>query len=186
MKDQEIVALYWARDERAIQESGRIYGSYCRAIAKSILQSESDAEECVNDAYLGAWNSIPPQKPNDLRTYLGKLVRRISLDRRKYSHAQKRGGGQVTLALEELLESVPQDGAIEECLRKEELSMLIDTFLRERPLRERQVFLRRYWFLDSVADIARRYGMGQSAVKMMLHRTRERLRTRLEREGFFP
>ena len=188
MDDKTIVELYWQRDERAISETRDKYSRYCYAIAYGILHSAPDAEECENDTYLDAWNAMPPHKPSLLKTFLGKITRRISLDRLKGQTADKRGGGQVNLTLDELHECIPDHNAIaaiDENIREEELARAIDAFLRTLDKDACRVFLRRYWYFDSVAAIARRYGFGQSKVKMMLHRTRESLRDYLAKEGIF-
>ena len=185
MDDKTIVDLYWQRDEQAIGETRNKYGRYCYAIAYGILHSAPDAEECENDTYLDAWNAMPPHKPTLLKTFLGKITRRISLDRLKRQTADKRGGGVVPLTLDELHECLPDHAAIDENLRAEELARAIDAFLRTLDKDACRVFLRRYWYFDSVGAIARRYGFGQSKVKMMLHRTRESLRDYLEKEGIF-
>jgi RNA polymerase sigma-70 factor (ECF subfamily) len=185
MDDKTIVDLYWQRDEQAIGETRNKYGRYLYAIALGILHSAPDAEECENDTYLDAWNAMPPHKPSLLKTFLGKITRRISLDRLKRQTADKRGGGEVPLTLEELHECIPDRVTIDEKLREEELTAAIDAFLRTLDDDPRRVFLRRYWYFDSVGAIARRYGYGQSKVKMMLHRTRESLREYLKKEGIF-
>jgi RNA polymerase sigma-70 factor (ECF subfamily) len=185
MDDKTIVELYWQRDERAIGETRDKYGRYCYAIAYGILHSAPDAEECENDTYLDAWNAMPPHKPTLLKTVLGKITRRISLDRTKRETADKRGGGEVPLTLDELHECIPDHASIDEKLLTEELARAIDAFLRILDVDTRRVFLRRYWYFDSVGAIARRYGFGQSKVKMMLHRTREGLRDYLAKEGIF-
>ena len=185
MDDKTIVELYWQRDEQAIAQTRDKYGRYCYAIAYGILHSAPDAEECENDTYLAAWNAMPPHKPTLLKTFLGKITRRISLDRLKRQTADKRGGGEVPLTLDELHECIPDHASIDEKLLTEELAQAIDAFLRTLDDDTRRVFLRRYWYFDSVAAIARRYGFGQSKVKMMLHRTRQSLRDYLEKEGIF-
>ena len=185
MDDKIIVNLYWQRDEKAIVATRDKYGRYLYAIAYSILHSAPDAEECENDTYLDAWNAMPPHKPGLLKTFLGKITRRISLDRLKRQTADKRGGGQAVLTLEELHECLPDHAAIDEGLHAEELAGVIDAFLRTLDEDTRRVFLRRYWYFDSVKAIARRYGFGQSKVKMMLHRTRQSLRDYLAKEGIF-
>ena len=183
MEDACIIELFWARSERAISETDQKYGRYCRSIARNILSNEEDAEECVNDTWLGAWNSMPPHRPNVLSAFLGKLTRRISLNRWKAQHAQKRGGGETALALEELSEIVPAPGGVEEALEGKALSAAINSFLAELPETEREVFVCRYWFLASVAEISRRFHFSQSKTKSMLFRTREKLKRFLREEG---
>lgn len=183
MEDSQIVELYWQRNESAITETQSKYGRYCHKIAANILQNGEDAEECVNDTYIGAWNAMPPHKPAILSTFLGKITRRVSLKRYRERTAEKRGGGEIALALEELEECVSSGENIDEHLYVSELAEIINEFLRQLPIPERRVFLRRYWYFDSIADIASRYGFGESKVKMMLKRTRDKLEVQLQKEG---
>ncbi len=183
MEDSAIIDLYWARQERALEETAGKYGGYCRSIACNILFSPEDAEECVNDTWLRAWNAMPPQRPKILSAFLGKITRNLSLDRYKHSHAEKRGGGQLPIALEELGECISGKDCVEEELELRELSRLLDTFLRQLPQRECCIFLRRYWFVESIGEIARRYAMAEGSVKSTLFRTRRKLREYLEKAG---
>ena len=169
MEDKEIVALYLAREERAIDETAARYGSYCHAIAKNLLGNSADAEECVNDLWLSVWNSIPPNRPDVLRTYLGKLVRRIAVDRIRYRTAEKRGGGEIPLILDELSECLPAEDPSDG-------DSLLTEFLAELPEKERQVFLCRYYYGEPIREIAQRFGYTESRVKSMLYRARERLK----------
>ncbi|MBO5051798.1 MAG: RNA polymerase sigma factor [Clostridia bacterium] len=183
MEDERIIDLYWQRDERAITATKETYGRYCYAIAYRILASHEEAEECENDTYLDAWNSIPPARPQPLSAFLGMLSRRIALDRWRKGQAKKRGGDRVLLSLDELAECLPGEAAPDAGIEAKELAAHISAFLRSRPRAEGDIFLRRYWFLDSIKEIATRYNMGESRVKMLLKRTRERLMTYLtERE----
>ena len=183
MEDSAIVSLYWARDERALRASEEKYGNYCRTIARRILGDPEDADECVNDTWLGAWNSIPPHRPAVLSAFLGKLTRRISLNRWRDRTRDKRGGGEVPLALDELAECVPapQDN-VERVVELMELARAIDRFLAGLPAEERDVFVCRYWFAASIAEIGDRFGYGESKVKSMLFRTRKKLLAHLEKE----
>lgn len=183
MEDHAIIALFWAREERALEETAHKYGSFCRSIAYNILCNREDTEECVNDTWLRAWNSMPPQRPGILSSFLGKITRNLSLDRFKLSHAGKRGGGQLPLALEELGDCVSGGESVEDQLAMKELSRLLDRFLRDLPERECCIFLRRYWFVDSIREIALRYQMAEGSVKSTLYRTRQKLRLFLEKEG---
>lgn len=183
MEDHAIIALFWAREERALEETAHKYGSFCRSIAYNILCNREDTEECVNDTWLRAWNSMPPQRPSILSSFLGKITRNLSLDRFKLSHAGKRGGGQLPLALEELGDCVSGGESVEDQLAMKELSRLLDRFLRDLPERECCIFLRRYWFVDSIREIALRYQMAEGSVKSTLYRTRQKLRLFLEKEG---
>ena len=185
MNDSQIVALYWARDEAALSESAAKYGSYCRAIAFHILHSGEDADETVNDTWLGAWNAMPPHRPSVLATFLGKITRRLSLKRWRSRDAQKRGGGETALALDELLDCIPDGKSIDERLEAEELARIIDGFLASLPAAERQVFVRRYWYMASVSEICTQYGYSKSKTESMLFRTRKKLLARLGEEGVF-
>ena len=183
MNDSQIVALFFDRDQRAIEETDAKYGCYCYSIVHNILQSREDAEEAVSDTYLALWTAIPPHKPAMLRTFLGKIARRTALKRWEHLRTQKRGGGEVALALEELSEYLSDGITPETAMETAELTQLLNEFLRKLPKEERQVFVCRYWYLDSVADIAKRFGYTQSKVKSMLARTRMKLRTALTKEG---
>lgn len=183
MEDSQIVALYFQRSEQAIDETARKYGSYCYQIAYNILQNREDAEEAVSDTYLGAWATIPPHKPMMLSTFLGKIARRTAIKRYRKDRAQKRGGGEVALALDELSEFLSDGQSPESAMENAELTKLLNEFLRALPKEERSVFLCRYWYFDSIEAIAGRFGFSQSKVKSMLARTRKKLYTMLQREG---
>ena len=183
MDDTQIIDLYFARDEQAIVQTDCKYGGYCRAIAMRILASTQDAEECVSDTWLHAWNAMPPQRPTILSSFLGRITRNLSFDRRRSQNAQRRGGGSLTLALDELSECVPSAVLVEHALEEKELAALIDRFLRTLPARECDLFLRRYWYVDSIDEIARRYAMKPNSVKSLLFRTRAKLREALRKEG---
>ena len=184
MEDREIVELYWSRSERAITETADKYGKYCRTIALRILNDEQDSEECVNDAYLQAWNAIPPRRPERLGAFLGKLVRNTALNRYKRANAEKRGGGQVPLALEELAECIPGGSDPARAVDELALTQALERFLAGLPGETRKIFMRRYWYLSTVQEIAADLGLGESKVKMTLLRARNKLRTQLEQEGF--
>lgn len=184
MEDKDIIELYLQRDEQAIAESSRKYGAYCRTIACNILSFWEDAEEAVNDTWLGAWKAIPPARPAVLRTFLGKITRRLSLKRYRDQHREKRGGGQVALALEELSECIPGGETPEDAYDEKELAALLRRFVAKLPDTERRVFLCRYWYLDAVPDICRQFGFSESRVRSMLSRSRKRLRSYLIKEGF--
>lgn len=184
MDDQSIVALFWDRSEQAIAETDRKYGAYCYSIAYHALANNEDAEESVSDTYMAAWNQLPPHRPAILATFLGKITRRISINRWKAKNTAKRGGGQITLTLEELDNCVDGKQDIEANSDARELSACLNRFLDSLPKDERDIFLRRYWFFDSIAVIAESYGFTQSKVTSMLHRMRGKLRKQLEKEGF--
>ena len=183
MEDSKIVELYWVRNERAITETASKYGGYCYAIAYNILYDKGDADESVNDTYLGAWNAIPPHRPSILRTFLGKITRRVSLKKWRDSHRDKRGGSQVALALDELSECVPSNVRVEDEIMAAELSKKLNRFIAELPVTERQVFLCRYWYLDTIEQISMDFCFSSSKVKSMLHRTRKKLFAYLREEG---
>ena len=185
MDDEKIVALYWARNENAIKETQKKYGKYCYSIAYQILGNGSDAEECESDTYFAAWQSIPPAKPSLLSVFLGAITRRLSLDRLRKRHADKRGGGSAEISLWELEECIPSGKSIDDEIEEQVLSAAISDFLRKLPEAEASVFIRRYWYFESVSEIAARYGFGESKVKMTLKRTRDKLLVYLEKEGIF-
>ena len=183
MRDTEILDLYWKREERAIAESQRSYGKYCYSIAWHILYDREDSDECVNDTWLRAWNAIPPKRPGKLALFLGTITRNLSLDRWKEKHTMKRGNGEMTLALDELAECVPDARSTEDAAEAAEMESMMTEFLRTLPEKECNIFLRRYWYVEEYSEIARRYGMKLNTVKTSLFRTRARLRAYLEREG---
>ena len=182
MEDAEIIDLYWQRDQRAIDETHGKYGGFLAGIAWNILRSHSDAEECVNDVWLAAWNSIPPNEPERLATYLGKLARNIAIDRVRANGAQKRCAEQYALSLDELAEVISDGGSPEQQVQHRELERAIGEFVRGLPELQRRVFLCRYWYLDSLAEIGERFGCSESKVKSMLHRTRGKLKHYLQKE----
>lgn len=183
MEDSGIVDLYWARDERALEETEQKYGCYCRTISFNILKNQQDAEECVNDTYVQAWNTMPPQRPTVLSAFLGAITRNLSLNCYRDQRRKRRGGGQILLALDELEQLADRAGEPEQRLEAAEMARLLDRFLRELPRKDCCVFLRRYWYVDSVLDIAQRYHMAEGSVKSSLYRTRQKLRAYLEQEG---
>ena len=183
MEDSAIIELYFQRCEQALAETDRKYGGYCRAIAENILKNPSDTEECVNDTWLQAWNSIPPQRPVILQVYLGTITRNLSFNRYRANRTQKRGSGQIVLALEELEYCLTCTDSAEQSMEAAELGRLIDAFLRTLSERDRYIFLRRYWYVDSIRQIARRLHMSEGTVKSNLFRTRQKLKELLSREG---
>ena len=183
MEDYQITLLFWQRNEAAIYAARDKYGTYCRSIALAVLGDYEDALECENDTYLGAWNAIPPHRPQRLSTYLGKITRRISLDKWKSLHTRKRGGGEVVLALEELGECIASGETPQQKLEVQELTLQINAFLKALPETEQQVFICRYWYLSSVKTIAKQFDFSESKVKSMLCRTRLKLKAHLEKEG---
>ena len=184
MDDVMIVSLFEARDEAALAETQKKYGAYCRTIAERILSSREDAEECVNDAYRKAWDTIPPQKPTSLASYMGMLTRQLSLNRSRQNKRAKRGGGDIPLVLEELQECISDRGDVPSA----DDMVLRDTlnrFLGELPRRTRKMFMRRYWFTDDVARIAADFGVTEGHVNVLLCRTRKKLKQYLEKEEIY-
>ena len=184
MEDKYIVELYWNRDENAISETANKYGRYLNSISYNILLNREDALECVNDTYHDAWNSMPPHYPSILSTFLGKIVRRISIDRWRKYQAAKRGGGEVTIALEELGDCVAGTNDVQMEFERQELINVVNQFLRSLPEIERKVFVCRYWYVDSIESISKQFGFSRSKVTSMLYRVREKLRKQLVKEGY--
>lgn len=182
MEDRVIVGLYWKRDESAIVESQRKYGRFCHRIAENILSLREDAEECVSDTWVRAWNTMPPQRPDSLRAFLGRIVRNLSISRYRADHAQKRYAG-LQLLLSELGECVPAADTVEQSVDAAELSRCLSEWLRGLPVPERNLFLRRYWNGETVRALAAWSGRSPSAVQRLLQRLRMQLRAHLEREG---
>ena len=183
MDDQKIIDLYWSRSESAISETAGKYGNYCYSIAYNILTNREDSEESVNDTYMAAWKAMPPRRPAVLATFLGKITRHLSIDRWRTRSRYKRGGGEIVLALEELEECIADDHTVEQTYERKQLTFVFNRFLETLPDTERRIFLCRYWYLDSISDIAGYYGFSESKVTSMLHRTRKKFRTVLEKEG---
>ena len=181
MTDKEIIARCWDRDDYAIHGMMATYSIYCSAIAARILALREDVDECVNDTWLGAWNAMPPQRPARLPPFLGRIARNTALDRYDYNTAQCRGA--LPAALEELRECV-SGAPLEEALDFRTLGEAISRYLDTVSPDARRAFLRRYWYGDSLEDIARRYGYTLAKVKSLLHRTRKGLREHLIREGY--
>ena len=184
MSDEQIIELYQKRNELAIRATNDSYGAYCYSIANRILRNTEDSWECVNDTWLRAWSSIPPQCPKCLKTFLAKITRNLAFDRYKREHAHKRGAGEIQLALDELEECVAAKSDVEAELISGEMQRCIDSFLRGLPEQKRDVFLRRYFYVESTAVIAKRYDLKESNVLMILSRTRKELKSHLEKEGF--
>ena len=183
MEDKQIVDLYWEKDENAIKQTQEKYGNYCFSIANNILHNNEDSQEVLNDTYMAAWEAMPPHRPLILSTFLGKITRRLSINKWRFNNAEKRGGGQIQLSFDELSECIADDRSIKEELDAKLLAESIDEFLSTLKENERKVFVCRYWYFDSVADIAKSFTYTHSKVKMMLKRTRDKLREHLEKEG---
>ena len=184
MEDGKILALYFDRDERALEETEKKYGGYCYTVANGILQCPQDAEETVSDTWLQAWNSIPPQRPHFLRLFLGKITRNLAFTRWRGRNAAKRGGGELTLVLDELADCVPGREAVDDGLNARELAKTIRAFLDTVPEREQDIFLRRYFYAEDTASIAARYGMKNANVLRILSRVRQKLKDYLTKEGY--
>lgn len=184
MEDAKIVQLYWDRDEQAIPATDEKYGAYCTAIARNILGSREDVEECVNDTYWNAWNTMPPHRPGRLSTFLGKIVRNLSFNRYRYHTADKRGGGEATLVLGELADLVSGTEDVEEEVARRELIRAIHRFLEGLPADKRKLFVCRYWYFDPIPALAARFGMTENNVSVTLSRLRQKLRRDLLEGGF--
>lgn len=183
MNDNIIIKLFWQRTENAIAEVSKKYANYCHSIAYRILCSNEDADECVNDTWLRAWNAIPPELPNRLSTFLGKITRNLSLNRYESMSAKKRGGGMVEIAISELEDCIPSDTSIENEIDDIYMTEQIDRFLDTLPSQSRDVFVQRYWYLCSIEDISADLGINKNTVKSILFRIRAKLKQHLEKEG---
>lgn len=183
MDDEQICDLFFARSEEAVAALERKYGVACRRLAANLLDSDRDAEECVSDAYLAAWNAIPPERPAPLSAWLMRVVRNLALKRYRANTARKRNSF-YDAALDELAESLPAPEAVEDALTAQELGALLNRFLDGLDATSRTLFLRRYWFGDRVEDIARATGLSRNSVSVRLHRLRNKLRAYLIEEGY--
>ena len=183
MEDNEIIELYWKRDEVAILETDKKYGKYCSKIAYNILANVEDSEECVNDTYLRAWNSIPPQKPGKLGAWLGKVVRNIAFDLWKKNHRQKRYAGMEQL-LSELEDCIPSPATVEHQIEEQELTEVINTWLALLPQNDRILFMRRYWNGETVNTLAQESGVSPANMAKRMYRLRQNLKSKLEKEGY--
>ncbi|MBE6565871.1 MAG: sigma-70 family RNA polymerase sigma factor [Ruminococcaceae bacterium] len=184
MEDRQIVDLYWARSESAITETDKKYGRYCHYIAYQILSDDLDAEEIVNDTYLKTWNTVPPNYPDPLKTYVGMISNQLALNRYDEKTAAKRGGGKMPLIFHELDECLADDEESIDIAEAIVLRDLLNRFIWSLPKKTRNIFVRRYWYASSLAEIAEEYGMKESAVAMLMFRTRQKLREFLQKEGF--
>lgn len=184
IEDFRIVQMYWNRDQKAISETAGKYGHYLSSIAKNILGNHEDAEECVNDTYMNAWNAMPPHRPHMLSTFLGKITRNLSFNRYKYNTAEKRGGSELSAVLDELSECVSGKDNVEQELEYKELTKTIDSFLDTLTPEKRKIFLCRYWYTDSITDIAKQFHMKENTVSMTLHRIRLQLKNYLIERGY--
>lgn len=182
MQDEKIIALYLERDELALKLSAENYGRYCRKIAMNILSNPEDSEECVNDTWYQAWRSIPPQKPNSLAAYFGRITRNFAISRYRTNHAKKRFDG-ITILLSELDDCIPSQSNIEQDLDEKRLIEIISGWLTSLPANDRILFVRRYWFGDTVKSLANACGLSQNQISWRMFKLREKLKNELEREG---
>ena len=184
MDDKQIIELYNSRDEQAIKHTASKYGRYCFSVAKNILSSEQDCEECVNDTWNRVWNSIPPKQPNNFRLFLAKIVRNLAIDRVKREASQKRGSGEFKLALDEIADIASDEDTFEQKIEYDMLVKSLNDFLRRLPERERNIFINRYFYIVSVEDIAKKYSLSVTNVHKILSRTRIKLKEYLKAEGY--
>ncbi len=182
MEDSKIIALFYARSEQAIAELSQKYGAVCSKVADNILNSKQDAEECVNDAYLGAWDTIPPQNPNPLLTYVCRIVRNLAIKKYHANTAKKRNS-HYDVALDELENCFSTAESVEAALDVQELTAYLNVFLEKLDVEKRVLFVRRYWYGDSVEDLAKRFSISKHNVTVRLSRTREKLKTYLAERG---
>ena len=182
MEDRDIISLYWKRSEKAITETDKKYGRYCSYIAYGILNDREDTKEIVNDTYLKTWNTVPPRNPSPLKAYLGMICRQLAINLFEEKRAQKRGG-EIAAVIEELTECVPDRASTVDMADSLALKDAMKRFVESLPPQSQKVFVRRYWYSASVAEIGKAYGMKKSAVTAMLTRTREKLREYLKKEG---
>lgn len=183
MEDNQIIDLYWKRSDAAIVETSSKYSKYCHYISNNILRNTQDAEECVNDTFLQAWNAIPPNRPDRLSAFLAKITRNLSFNKYKSYSAKKRGGSQAELALAELEECIPSSENVEQVIDNISLADTINHFLASLPQTNRMVFMRRYWYLSSIKEIGCEFNMKENKVKSILFRERKKLKTLFEKEG---
>ncbi len=183
MDDEMILDLYWERSESAINETAKKYGGYCLTIANNILRNNEDAEECVNDTYHKTWDTIPPQRPTIFRAFLGKVTRNLSLNKYKEQRTQKRGGDDIASIYSELEDCIPSNSNVEMEYESSLVIGAINSYLLSLDSENRIVFVRRYWYADSIQAIATCLQTSESKVKSMLFRTRNKLKTHLENEG---
>lgn len=184
MTDEKIIELFFQRNEEAITETHKKYGSYCFKIANSILNNREDSEECLNDTWMKTWNSIPPTRPGYFNLYLAKIIRNLSFNKYKAMHAGKRGHGEIAFILDELEECIAGQSDVEALYLAEELKTTINKFARSLSERDCNVFVRRYFYAESIKEIARRYGLSENNVGIILNRSRNKLKEQLKKEGY--
>lgn len=184
INDMELIRLYQTGSEGAIAASEQAYGAYCRKIAMNVLGDAEDAGECVNDVWYKAWNGIRKAAPANLQAYFAKLTRELAIDRRRRSHSEKRGGGELPLCLDELSECLPASNDVEAAVEQKELARCLKQFLSTLDETSRNVFLCRYWYFDAEPEIAKRFGFSRAKVASRLHRTRKQLKAYLKECGY--
>ena len=184
MEDSKIIELYFERNEKAITETQIKYGNYCYSISYNILNNNEDDQECLSDTYLNTWNSIPPHRPSILSTYLGKIIRRLSIDKYRKDNALKRGGGEYAISLDEIGEFLSNDIDSKDLVDEKILVETINKYLGQLPKSERMLFVSRYFYFDSISEISERFGYSESKVKMTLKRTRDKLKDYLVMKGY--
>ncbi len=184
MEDKSIIDLFWQRSEKAIEETEKKYGSYCYAISYRVLKNEADVQECVNDTYLRAWYAMPPKKPNNLRTFLGRIIRNLSLDKCQYYFAKKRKGDLIEIPLQELEECIAAGNSIEQELEIVELGREINKFLETLEKQQQIIFVQRYWYFFSNKEIAMKLKMSEKKVSYSLFQMRKKLKAYLEERGY--
>ena len=183
MDDAKIVELYWARSDAALTETAKKFGPYCHTIAYNVLENVEDSEECVNDTYMRAWNSMPDKRPAALAPYLGRITRNLALNRIIEKNTLKRGGGVAALALDELDECTASSYSLEREVEAREIAAAMNRFLSKLPETERALFVSRYWFMAPVRELAEKFGFSESKTVSMLRRTRLKLGKFLTGEG---
>lgn len=184
MTDEKIIELFFQRNEMAIEETNKKYGAYCFQIANNILNNREDSEECLNDTWMNTWHSIPPTHPQNFKLFLAKIVRNLSFNKYKAKYSQKRGQGEISLILEELEECIAGQSDIESVFIAEELQNMINRFVCNLSPKEGNVFIRRYFYSDSIKNISKRYDISENHVRVILSRTRNKLKTMLKKEGY--
>lgn len=183
LSDGEIITLFFERNEKALSAVSRKYESYCSAVVRSIIKNPQDAEECLNDAWLKAWDSIPPAKPKNLGGFLAKIAKNLSLNRYEHSHAGKRGGGEIPLVLDELSECIADKNDVEKTYEKKVLTGAVNDFLKTLPREKRDIFVLRYWYCLSVSEISNKVGLSRGSISVTLTRTRRSLAGYLKKMG---
>ena len=183
MTDKEIINLYWKRSEKAIVETDKKYGPYCYSLSYNILSNKEDAEECLNDTYMKTWNTIPPTRPTHFMAFLGKIIRNISLNLLKKNTAKKRGGDIIKIVSDELEDCIPDNNSVEAEIDYHILMNCINSFLSGQPSTKANIFVRRYWYMDTIPLISQRFKMNENTVSSILFKMRKELKKTLEKEG---